>query len=98
MLDFLKDIFEGLKFCLSALFTLGTIFVIICAIIFILIILPIMYANNYFDRHAEWKQKVNTCVMNPEARSDCKLILYKDKMNHLKKEDSFYPVFVPIFH
>lgn len=98
MFNFLKDLFITLKFCLSALFTLGTVFVIICSIIFILIILPILYVNNYFERQAEWKQKINTCVMNPKARSDCKLILYKDRMNHLKKDDSFYPVFIPVIH
>lgn len=30
----------------------------------------------------EWTEKVNNCVLNPNYRSDCSLILYRDMQIH----------------
>lgn len=44
---------------------------------------------------AEWNSKVNNCVMNPNCRKDCKLILYKEQqsMNYVNRQQT---IFMPI--
>lgn len=62
-----------------------TLFVIILGLIIGSIALFISVGISHSKTNKEWTQKVNNCVMNENSRSDCKLILYKDRQNAIER-------------
>lgn len=97
MFDSIGEFFEIIKLLISAIIVIGTLFAILAAIFILFVVLPISAFTNHSDRHAEWEAKVNTCILNPSSRSDCELIIYKDKQNRARKSSTtFIPMFIPM--